>query len=153
MWNQRVDATIYTCFNENVTELTRKLAEKRAVKGYSDEDILKTIQKKYPQDTVIFETGKFLKGDNNIIDSIKWETGFSENIKKGDLSDETLVKSDKIIFVVIQKILPPEPKTLNEAKGLVTADYQTLLEKQWIEELKEKYKVTVNKEVLESIKD
>lgn len=143
MWNDRVDAIIYTCYNENVAELTRKLAEKRAAKGYSDEDILKTVQKKYPQDTVIFETGKFLKGDNNIIDSIKWETGFSENIKKGD----------KIIFVVINNILTPEPKTLQEAKGLVTADYQTLLEKQWIEELKEKYKVTVNKEVLDSLKD
>ena len=36
-------------------------------------------------------------------------------------------------------------------KGLVIADYQNLLEERWIAELRKKYPVVVNKEVLETV--
>ncbi|MFT6844953.1 MAG: hypothetical protein ACJAUV_001142, partial [Flavobacteriales bacterium] len=38
-----------------------------------------------------------------------------------------------------------------EAKGLITAAYQDYLEQQWLISLKEKHKVSVNKDVLYSI--
>jgi peptidyl-prolyl cis-trans isomerase SurA len=44
------------------------------------------------------------------------------------------------------------PKTLMEAKGLVTADYQTYLEKEWIEMLKKKYSIEIDNDVLSSIR-
>ncbi|RLD68771.1 MAG: peptidylprolyl isomerase, partial [Bacteroidetes bacterium] len=72
-----------------------------------------------------------------------WETGLSDQIN----SDvENLV-----VFVKVRKILDPEPKKLDEARGLATADYQTYLEKQWIEELRKKYPVTVNDKVLQKL--
>ena len=43
------------------------------------------------------------------------------------------------------------PKSLQEAKGLVTADYQNYLEKEWIEVLKKKYDYHVNEGVLDSL--
>jgi peptidyl-prolyl cis-trans isomerase SurA len=49
-------------------------------------------------------------------------------------------------------MLPPQPKELSEAKGIITADYQSYLEKQWINELRSKYKVKINEEVLKQIK-
>ena len=49
-------------------------------------------------------------------------------------------------------MLKPEVKQLNEAKGLVTADYQNYLEKEWIASLRARYPVQVNKEVLAKIK-
>ena len=58
----------------------------------------------------------------------------------------------QVVFAKVNKIMPPAPKTLPEAKGPATSDYQTALEKEWIEQLKNKYKVTVNKDVLYSIK-
>jgi peptidyl-prolyl cis-trans isomerase SurA len=51
----------------------------------------------------------------------------------------------------VKRIVPPEPKPLNEVRGLVTAAYQDQLEKDWIKELRAKYPVTVNKDVLYSI--
>ena len=36
-------------------------------------------------------------------------------------------------------------------RGLVVADYQELLEKQWVAELRRKYAFTVNKDVLETV--
>jgi peptidyl-prolyl cis-trans isomerase SurA len=53
--------------------------------------------------------------------------------------------------VNVEKILAPEPKTLSEAKGLITADYQNVLEKQWIETLRKKYKVEINRDVLSKL--
>jgi peptidyl-prolyl cis-trans isomerase SurA len=55
----------------------------------------------------------------------------------------------KFNFVV--GLVNPEPKTLREAKGLVTSDYQNFLEKEWINELKAKYPVTVNEETVKSL--
>jgi peptidyl-prolyl cis-trans isomerase SurA len=48
--------------------------------------------------------------------------------------------------------LKPEPKSLSEARGLITADYQNFLEKIWIQYLRQKYPVVINKEVLAKIK-
>jgi peptidyl-prolyl cis-trans isomerase SurA len=45
----------------------------------------------------------------------------------------------------------PETKKLDEAKGLVTSDYQTFLEDQWIADLKKTYKVVVNRDLLTKI--
>ena len=47
----------------------------------------------------------------------------------------------------------PEPKQLDEARGQITSDYQTYLEEQWIQSLKEKYPVEVNTELLSRIEE
>jgi peptidyl-prolyl cis-trans isomerase SurA len=54
--------------------------------------------------------------------------------------------------VIINEMIAPEPKTLSEARGLITADYQNYLEVEWIKELKRKYTVKVNQNVLSGLK-
>ena len=49
-------------------------------------------------------------------------------------------------------MLLPEQKSLIEAKGIVTADYQNYLEKEWLKTLRTKYPYQVNQEVYNSIK-
>jgi peptidyl-prolyl cis-trans isomerase SurA len=51
----------------------------------------------------------------------------------------------------VEGIVQPEPKTLKEAKGMVTSDYQNHLEKEWIAEMRSRYPVTVNEEVVKSL--
>ena len=58
---------------------------------------------------------------------------------------------DKYRFAKVLDIIPAGQKELKDTRGLVISDYQDHLEKEWVEELKNKYKVTVNKEVLYSI--
>ena len=55
-------------------------------------------------------------------------------------------------FVILKSVRPPEPKELKEARGQITSDYQNYLEKQWIEELMQKYPVDVDKSLLSRIK-
>lgn len=56
----------------------------------------------------------------------------------------------KTIKRVVQ-LIPPKPKSLEEARGYVIADYQDHLEKEWVASLMEEFEVRVNEEVLNSI--
>lgn len=47
----------------------------------------------------------------------------------------------------------PEPKNLSEVRGLVVADYQNYLEEKWIADLKNKYNVVINQDLLHKIAD
>ena len=91
------------------------------------------------------ESGKFSRKDNKYIDQIQWVTGMSTDLKADSVSPG-------IVFIYVRAIIKPENKTLNEARGLITADYQNHLEKIWIQYLRQKYPVVVNKEVLAKIK-
>lgn len=51
----------------------------------------------------------------------------------------------------LQDIIAPQPKSLDEVRGLVISEYQTYLEKQWINELRTRYHWQVNEEVLKSL--
>ncbi len=75
--------------------------------------------------------GKYEKGVNEEVDKTNWATGLGE----------TYYKDEKPEFVYVLSIEGPAVKKLDEARGLITADYQNYLEKKWIKELREKYPV------------
>jgi peptidyl-prolyl cis-trans isomerase SurA len=107
----------------------------------SDTDLLKEINTDSLQ-VLTIESGKFSRKDNKLIDSIPWTPGFTNDI----------VSKGTTVFVYVRKVLKPEIKGLNEARGLITADYQNYLEKEWIASLRAKYPVEVNAVVLAKIK-
>lgn len=61
---------------------------------------------------------------------------------------------DKSHFIIgnILAILPAGPKELNETKGQVLNDYQNYLEKEWVKELHKKYKVKIDENALQNLK-
>lgn len=60
--------------------------------------------------------------------------------------------NNAFVVVNVKEVLPETQKTFDEAKGAIISDYQTFKEENWINELKEKYKVKVNKEALSKVK-
>lgn len=141
LWEDRVNASIFTCHDgSRLKELTR-LLKKRSRKGYEDEHFLAEFNSE--NETYLeIENGLFSKGDNQIIDSIKWQKGISEVIEK----------EEERVMVVVHEILKDQPKSIDEAKGAITSDYQNYLEQEWIKELREKYPVTINQEIINAIK-
>ena len=139
MWDQRLDATIYT-FNTG-DEKVLGAARSAIQKGITDNELLEMIN---TDSTTVLSTDrrKFSRGDNTFIDEIEWKPGFSTETKTGE----------KTTMIFVHQVLSPEPKKLNEARGIVTADYQNFLEQEWIRELRAKYPYEVNHEVLSSIK-
>lgn len=57
-----------------------------------------------------------------------------------------------VLFMLDGRILNA-PEEVSDVRGQVTSDYQNEFEKQWIEELKAKYPVTVNTKVLKKVKN
>jgi peptidyl-prolyl cis-trans isomerase SurA len=140
MWGRRLDAEIYTCADQATAKKVKKIVKKKAKKGYGVEYILKTVNAE--KEVVSVDEEKYAEDANEIIKKTKWVVGISENIEQ----------DSAFVFVNVKKVLAPMPKALSEAKGLVTADYQIYLEKEWIELLRTKYEVKINKEVLATIK-
>ncbi len=137
MWGPRAEASIYTLKNPALSQKVRNFIKS----GLKDDDILKEVNSDSAK-VLTIESGKYSRKDNSLIDTVAFATGISKDIA---------VKGG-IVIVNIRRILSPEPKSLNEARGLITADYQNFLEKEWIGSLKAKYTVVVNREVLAKIK-
>jgi peptidyl-prolyl cis-trans isomerase SurA len=137
MWDERLNTSIYTFSNPAYVKQARKMARK----GLNKNDILDAIN----PDSVIYLTiidDKCEKGDNQIIDKINWKKGITDNFEV----------DGQIVFVDVHEVLSPQPKLLSEARGIITADYQNFLEKEWIKELRMKYPVDVNQDVFSKIK-
>jgi peptidyl-prolyl cis-trans isomerase SurA len=137
MWDARVNASVYTVNDQATANRVKNFIKT----GLTDEAILKEINIDTAK-LVTIDHGKFTRKENPYIEKSNFVTGFSPDYKEGN----------KIIFVYVREVLKPEPKQLNEARGLITADYQNYLEKEWIKELKQKYPVVVNQAVFVKIK-
>ncbi len=141
MWGDRLEAVIYKAKDLKIAKESRKLVDKKIKKGTSIEEITKKVNAS-SQLNLQVEEGVFSKGDNETIDKITWIEGVSPDIINPDGS---------VTFVEVKKKMAPMPKSISEARGLITADYQTFLEKEWIEQLKKKYTVNVNRAVFDTI--
>jgi len=85
---------------------------------------------------------RFLRGENEYIDNVQWKAGIAKDI---------VLKDGSYIIIDIHKLIPSGAKELNETRGKVISDYQNLLEKEWLLDLKSKYVVKINMEVLYSL--
>ncbi|MCF8372203.1 MAG: peptidylprolyl isomerase [Bacteroidales bacterium] len=162
MWGERLDASIYaispdpnynkpapedcTAGNAKTFPKIIKIIKKRNLKKLSadavKEKLLALNEKNKGNLKIDIEDGMFSKKDNVLIDAIEWKPGMVE--QAGEVGGKTII--------VVRAIRQAEPKSLKEARGLVTADYQNYLEAEWIKELRAKYPVVVKEEVLKTIK-
>lgn len=63
----------------------------------------------------------------------------------------TYQKDNRWITNYVIETIPEGPRPLKEIRGLVTSDYQKVLESNWIEELRAKYEVEVNEDLMEEL--
>lgn len=139
LWDERAEVTIYHCLNEKVSKDVRKLLSDK-----KDEKQVIEIINLSSQLNVSVDNITYLKGENKNIDA-NWKEG----IVAKDIKDD---KENKVLVIVVNKILQKSPKTIGECRGNVTADYQSYLDAEWLKYLKDKYKVKVNEDVLSTIK-
>ncbi len=142
MWGKRLDAEIYYCQKDSIVEPLKATLAKKLKKGKpGKEEILKEFNANSKLNLRI-EQDQYEENEEEILKNVKWEKGVYGPFKDGENQ----------VLVLVNAVLEPTPKTLKEARGLVTADYQNFLEKEWIAELRSKYKYTANRELLKQIK-
>jgi peptidyl-prolyl cis-trans isomerase SurA len=82
----------------------------------------------------------FEKGENKAIDRTPWVVG----------TQQTQV-DNSYYLVEILKLIPPGGQSFSEARARVISDYQNELEARWLDQLKNKYPVKVNKKVKKTV--
>ena len=136
-WKQRVDADIYSATNETIAEQVQKML----AEGKTSEEVKAALNTE-DQVNVLITPGIFEIDDEKLPKDIEIKEGVSKIYKNNDSS----------IIVNVKQVIAPGVKSLDEIKGKVLSDYQNELEKNWMESLRSKYKVEVNKKVLKRVK-
>ena len=135
-WPERANVIMYTCSSPEIAKKTRKMLnagkDKSTIAGELNQESQLNLQ---------VQEGVFAREDNALLDKTTWKVGISE-----DIAD-----NGQIVIVQFKEIIPPTIKKLNEARGMITSEYQTYLEQQWITEMRAEHKYQVNKEVLYTI--
>ena len=135
--NERVDALVASSPKETVIKKVSKMLSN----GMTEIKIKDALNKK-GKVNVIFTSGLMEKGHQALPPEFQFKEGLSKIYKH----------NDSFVVVNVNKILPREQLSFEEAKGRVITNFQDQKEKSWIQELHLKYKVVVNDEILNKIK-
>lgn len=138
IWGDRADAILFISSTREGIEKAHNMATERL-----SVDQIKEAFEADENNTITILEKKFPKNEEFIIDNIEWEKGISPIVQENE---------ERFGFAVIKDLVPPEHKTLSEARGIITADYQNYLEEEWLKQLRSKYTVIVNQDVLSTIK-
>ena len=149
MWGERLDMSAYTCENSQIAEQV----EKAIANGESVMDLRKSMLPDNPL-AIKIETGMFSEGGNNWADStFAMITNGEVDSNKIPIIIKLSAGGDSFVVIELRGVVNPTAKTLEEARGQVIASYQDYLEVEWVKELRKKYTVEVNEEVLYGLID
>ena len=118
-------------------------AVKKCVQGLAFADWNEKLRSTFNGDSIIrirVEKGIFKKGDNALVDSL---------VFKEKTVQVTKLKDYPIDAIYGKKL--KAPKEMSDVRSLVTSDYQELLERNWVAELRKKYLVEVYEEVVKTV--
>ena len=118
-------------------------AVKNCVKKLPFDQWAEALRTTFNPDSVIrirVEKGLFKQGDNALIDKEVFKSNTTVTPMEGYPID-----------AVYGKLLKKGPEDYTDVRGQVTADYQDMLEKAWVYDLRRRYPFTVNKEVLKTV--
>lgn len=135
-WGASADLLIVNCVSDQAAQKAMDLLKN----GASWHELVETRPDEMQIDSGRYEIAQVLGDDKAVFPGRKTFSAVSKN------SDGTAS-----FFQFLNEYPPNAIKTFEEARGLVINDYQQVVEKKWIEELKKKYPVKVNEAVFRSM--
>lgn len=117
-------------------------AVKKSLKGVSFDKWAEVLRSTFNSDSVLkirVEKGLFKKGDNVLVDKYEFDVDTIPAEKKGYPYCATYGKMLKA------------PKEMSDVRSQVTSDYQDAMEKKWLQGLRKKFPVVVNKDVVATV--
>lgn len=137
----RFKGYIYHCKDAKQAKAVKKMLKKYLKQGSTD--WRKELKQTFNQDsTTVNINGPYLchEGENPYIDAYIFKTGKTPQPMKGFTYVNAYGKKLK------------QPSSYLDAKPQVTTDYQAHLEQIWVDTLRKKFSVTINEEVLNTVK-
>ena len=102
--------------------------------------LIDALHNKYSTD-IRMERMVVKQGENTLADYLAFHVGDKPEERRGYES-----------FMILEGGLISQPQEMSDVRGLVSSDYQDLLEQRWKEELAKKYPAKINKKVLKQVK-
>lgn len=139
-WDERVYVQKFSSTHRRTIKRAKRYITSRRGQGASDQAIVNRYISR--GDTLLaIDNNAVMPNDDLIKGYASWE----------DQLSETKENNGEYYFIRYTKTVQNDPIPLSEIRGQVIADYQEYLEQQWIETLRRKYPVEVNKEVYQKV--
>lgn len=135
VWKERVDADFYHCIDEKAFKQVKSLLKV----GKERDSIAIVVNADSPLNVNV----KSMKEEISSLEYVK------SKLKVG--ANGPFEFNGQLVLINVKEIIAPGNKDFKEAKGIITAAYQDHLEKKWIKELKGRFAVEINKDVLYTI--
>ena len=136
-WPKRIDANVISSSSKDILEKAKLSLEKGI-----DIDSIKSELNKNNIQNIIVSSGKFTKEDKALPEGFIFKKGISE----------IYIQNESYHIVLVKEVLEATEKSFNEAKGRVISEYQEVVEKNWITNLRSKYAVDVDQKTLKKVK-
>ncbi len=147
IWNKASEDTLgqRTYYERNTTKYQGGDRVEARIFSATDKELIEDFKKKVAKGDTLKEADikkfksvqpfrNYEKGESKVVDRVTWVAG---------LHDTELDKN--YYLVEIAQLVAPGIKTFKEARASVISDYQAELEKKWLNDLRKKYPVNVNK--------
>jgi peptidyl-prolyl cis-trans isomerase SurA len=147
VWNKATEDSVgqRQYYNANASKYKAMERVQATIYSSSSSDLINEVQKFEAGDTtnlkqyitnngIRVDHGTYDKESRAVLGKVTWAPGLyrAEN-------------NNMQYLVRIEKMVPPGPLTFEEARPEVISDYQNHLEKEWVEKLRKKYPVKIDK--------
>ncbi len=141
MWEPGFQGSLYRFKNDSVSKEGMALLKKGKL---SDEEIMEALNTSSMPDAVSIQRGRYEFSRFKEFEASQIKAKAVLGPKKGE-------DGSQIVLKVKEVFTKPAPKTLEEARGFVVAQYQDKLERDWNESLRARFPLKVNEEVFRSM--
>lgn len=137
VWGERAEVSMYQIRGD-------KLALQRAIFDFAASHTTNEVAEEYGRDNLMTNTDSYEQGRLPQLEGVEWAAGQMTPA----ISDP---RNGTVTFYKIERLLPGGQKELSDARGYVIADYQDQLESEWVEELRERFPIRVNRRVFNKL--
>lgn len=136
-WDERAAVIIFSLTDSTLLDVANNLIQPFIDSSITVKEIKDSLCSDALGKCINIITGKYEKDDKLIEGKIEWQEGLY-----------TVTDENKHELIYVKGFIEPGLKKFNEARGIITADYQNYLEKEWVKELREKHTITIDQKVL-----
>jgi peptidyl-prolyl cis-trans isomerase SurA len=141
-WEPGFKGTVYRFKNEE--SLKKGMAALKKNPDAKDEELYRAVNTESEADAISIQHGRYEFAHFTEVPQSDISAGRLSAPAREASGGYTVVRADKVFN-------QPEPKTLDEARGYVVAEYQDALEKSWNARLRAKYPMKVDETVFRSM--
>jgi peptidyl-prolyl cis-trans isomerase SurA len=134
MWKDRIDASVYECLDKKIATQVHKMLKNDTI---NSKHVLAKINEKSELNLKV-RMNKFEITETPFLKDHNFKKGLNAPYEFGG----------KYYVIKATDILPSSPKKLTEAKGIITSEYQNEIERNWMEELNNKYSFKLNENII-----